>query len=244
MPTWIYWPHESKGRQGWAIGYEAEGITHIEEWYNKLYHTKFDVIERCRILNGGEGEMNTCDYRRESIINLLESIGEDSGREGLIDTPARVAKMYDEIFDGYKMNPKEILSRTFKDEKHKEMVIVRNIDFFSHCEHHMVPFFGKAHVGYVPEGTLVGLSKIVRLVECFAHRLQIQERMTSQIADSLVECLKPMGAIVVIEAEHLCMKMRGVRNPCADTVTSAVRGVFETVPAARSEFLTLMRGGG
>jgi len=180
--------------------------------------------------------------RLEPILQLLRSIpNEDPDREGLLDTPERVAKMYDEIFDGYTIDPKKILERVFEDEKHNELVIVRNIDFYSHCEHHMVPFFGKAHIGYIPNGVVVGLSKLARLVECYAHRLQIQERMTTQIAETIVEALNPKGVFVVVEAEHLCMKMRGVKNPCADTVTSAVRGVFLEEAAARAEFLALIR---
>jgi GTP cyclohydrolase I len=152
--------------------------------------------------------------------------------------------MYDEIFAGYYMDPTEILARRFKDENHQEMVIVRNIEFYSHCEHHMVPFFGKAHIGYIPNGEVVGISKLARLVECFAKRLQIQERMTSQIADTITEELGPLGVMVVIEAEHMCMKMRGIKNPCADTVTSGIRGVFkDNGNPARAEFLQLMRKG-
>lgn len=184
---------------------------------------------------------NTLMARVNGVMNLLETIEPDSFmREGLQQTPSRVARMYEEVFSGYKENPALILSARFQDDNHKEMVIVRDIDFFSHCEHHMVPFFGKVHIGYIPDGTLVGLSKLARLVECFGKRLQIQERMTTQIADSIMEYLKPLGVIVVIEAEHLCMKMRGVKSPCSTTTTSAVRGNFLKQPETRAEFLTLI----
>ena len=179
--------------------------------------------------------------RTDAVKMLLESVGEDVSREGLVGTPDRVDRMYEEIFAGYKQNPEDILSTTFDADEHKEMVIVRDINFYSHCEHHMVPFFGKAHIGYIPDGKVVGISKLCRLVECFARRLQIQERMTTQIANTIMEVLQPQGVIVVIEAEHMCMKMRGIKNPCADTVTSAVRGVFKDEVEARQEFLTLMR---
>lgn len=180
--------------------------------------------------------------RQKAIETVIYSIeGDSSWREGLKDTPARVDRMYDEIFGGYQIDPKACLGTTFKDEAHKEMVVVRNIEFYSHCEHHMVPFFGKAHVGYIPKGKIVGLSKICRLVDCYARRLQIQERMTTQVAETMMAVLDPLGVIVVIEAEHLCMKMRGIKNPCADTVTSAVRGVYLDEPEAKAEFLQLIR---
>lgn len=179
--------------------------------------------------------------RARCIGELLSYIEPNSfDREGLIDTPKRVAKMHEEIFAGYNQDPFEILGTVFKAEKHKELVIVKDITFYSHCEHHMVPFFGKAHIGYIPNDGLVGISKLARLVDCFARRLQIQERMTTQIADTLDEVLTPLGVMVVIEAEHLCMKMRGIKNPCADTITSAVRGVFKEDDKARAEFITLI----
>ncbi len=184
--------------------------------------------------------MNPHTARQRAVVKLLQSIGEDPGREGLRNTPERVDRMYDELFDGYGKEPEEVLGTTFDADRHDELVIVRNIDFYSHCEHHMVPFFGKAHIGYVPDGTVVGLSKLVRLVEMYAHRLQLQERLTTQVADAITHCLHPKGCMVVLEAEHMCMKMRGVKNPCADTVTSAVRGVFVNNPSAKSEFLSLV----
>lgn len=195
------------------------------------------------------------EMRETAVKVLLASIGEDVGREGLADTPTRVAKMYEEVFGGYKIDPYELLERTFTEDAGIEeasedgginylqgMVIVRNIKFYSHCEHHMVPFFGTVHVGYIPNKKVVGISKIARVVDAYARRLQIQERLTKQIADTIQEVLNPQGVMVVVEAEHLCMKMRGIKNPCADTVTSTVRGLFEEAPT-RQEFLQLIRRG-
>ena len=192
----------------------------------------------------------TMAMRQDAVRKLLASTGEDVNREGLVETPHRVAKMYDEIFGGYDIDPKALLQKTFKEDAGIEvadgklnyqqgMVIVRDIAFYSHCEHHMVPFFGKMHVGYIPNKKVVGISKIARVVDAFARRLQIQERLTKQVADVIQEVLDPQGVIVVCEAEHLCMKMRGVKNPCADTVTSAVRGAFQELPT-RMEFLQLI----
>ena len=195
------------------------------------------------------------DMRETAVKVLLASTGEDVSREGLVDTPARVAKMYEEVFGGYKIDPHELLERTFAEDAGIEepdndgninylqgMVIVRDIKFYSHCEHHMVPFFGTVHVGYIPNKKVVGISKIARVVDAYARRLQIQERLTKQIADAIQEVLEPQGVMVVVEAEHLCMKMRGIKNPCADTVTSTVRGLFEQAPT-RQEFLQLIRRG-
>ncbi len=182
------------------------------------------------------------EARKNAVSDLLFSIGEDLNREGLLDTPKRVAKMYDEIFSGYKMDPEAILKTTFNDEEHQEMVIVKDIPFYSHCEHHMVPFFGLAHVAYIPNGGVVGISKLARLVDCYAKRLQIQERMTSSIADDIMRVLNPLGAAVLIEAEHLCMTMRGVQKPGTKTITSAMRGVFlDDTNNARMEFLSLVK---
>lgn len=188
--------------------------------------------------------------RKDAVKMLLDSIpGEDSKREGLVETPDRVARMYDEIFGGYEMNPLEVLNKTFTVDKAEQVragniyqsgiVAVKDISFYSHCEHHMVPFIGKAWVAYIPTDKVVGLSKIARVVEGFARRLQIQERMTTQIADALEEALQPQGVMVVIEAEHLCMAMRGVKKPGTNTVTSSVRGVFAENDAARAECLNL-----
>ena len=193
-------------------------------------------------------ENTTMEKRQLAVYQLLSTIPhEDPEREGLLDTPYRVAKMYNEIFGGYAMDPLEILNKTFTVDDGDDdaglyqqgIVVVKDIPFYSHCEHHMVPFIGKVWVAYIPTKKVVGLSKIARLVECYARRLQIQERMTTQIADALVEALHPLGVMVVIEAEHLCMAMRGVKKPGTNTVTSAVRGVFAEDGAARAECMSL-----
>ena len=177
----------------------------------------------------------------EGVRLILEGVGEDPDREGLRETPARVARMYEEAFAGLAQDPAVHFEKTF-DEHCNEMVLVRDISFYSMCEHHLVPFFGKAHIGYIPaaDGRVCGLSKRARLVEVFAKRPQVQERLTGQIADTLVEALHPAGVIVVLEAEHMCMSMRGVKKPGAKTTTRAVRGCFETDADARSEALSLI----
>jgi GTP cyclohydrolase I len=176
-----------------------------------------------------------------AIRELLHAIGEDPERDGLRDTPARVARAYREMFSGLYTDPDSVLNTMF-DEEHNEMVIVKEIPLYSTCEHHLVSFHGVAHVGYIPgkDGRVTGLSKIARLVDLYAKRPQVQERLTSQIADALVNKLDPGGVIVVIEAEHLCMAMRGVRKPGAVTTTSAVRGQFKTDAASRAEALDLI----
>ena len=178
-----------------------------------------------------------------AVRELLLAVGEDPDRPGLRDTPARVARAYAETFAGLWQDPGEVLGTTF-DEDHDELVLVKDIPMYSTCEHHLVPFHGVAHLGYVPgqDGRVTGLSKLARLVEVYARRPQVQERMTSQIADALADVLKPRGAIVVIEAEHLCMAMRGIRKPGTSTVTSAVRGLFRENPASRSEAMSLILG--
>jgi GTP cyclohydrolase I len=179
-----------------------------------------------------------------AIRELLIAVGEDPDREGLRDTPARVARAYEEMFAGLYVEPDAPLERTF-DEGHGELVLVRDIPLFSTCEHHLVPFHGFAHVGYIPsvEGRVTGLSKIARVVDLYSKRPQVQERLTGQVADAIVRKLDPRGVIVVIDAEHLCMAMRGVRKPGARTTTSAVRGMFKTSPTSRAEALSLIRGG-
>ncbi|SDM77527.1 GTP cyclohydrolase I [Fictibacillus solisalsi] len=177
----------------------------------------------------------------KAVTMILEAIGEDPAREGLVDTPKRVAKMYQEVFQGLNQDPKEHFATIFG-EDHEELVLVKDIPFYSMCEHHLVPFFGKAHIGYIPKGGKVtGLSKLARAVEAVTRRPQLQERITSTVADSLVETLNPHGVIVVVEAEHMCMTMRGVKKPGSKTVTSAVRGVFVDDAAARAEVLTFIR---
>jgi GTP cyclohydrolase IA len=176
-----------------------------------------------------------------AVRELLIACGEDPDREGLRETPARVARAYKEMFAGLFVDPDTVLERTF-DEGHDELVLIRDIPMYSQCEHHLVPFHGSAHVGYIPnaQGRVTGLSKLARLVDLYAKRPQVQERLTSQIADALVRNLQPRGAIVVIEAEHLCMAMRGVRMPGSITTTSAVRGLFKTSASSRGEVLQLM----
>jgi GTP cyclohydrolase I len=172
--------------------------------------------------------------------DIIEAIGEDPLREGLVDTPARFARMYAELFEGLRQDPRDFLKIGFE-VGHDEMVILKDIPFYSICEHHFMPFHGIAAVGYVPDGRVVGLSKLARLVESFAHRPQIQEQLTGQIADTLMEVLEPDGVAVVIEAEHLCMTQRGVKKPGARMVTSATRGMFRKNEVTRAEFLSLVR---
>ncbi len=174
---------------------------------------------------------------------ILEGVGENPRREGLRETPARVARMYQEILGGLFENP-EIHLKTVHKEKHDEMVLIKNIPLYSMCEHHMLPFAGVAHVAYIPkDGRIVGLSKIARVVEGLSRRLQVQERLTKQAADMIMDHLDPQGVMVVVEAEHMCMSMRGAKKPKSITVTSAVRGVFRTHPVTRAEAITLIRGG-
>ena len=191
----------------------------------------------------GLGVDNTVDLPRieAAVREILLAIGEDPTRDGLRETPARVARAYAEQFAGLRQRPEDVLTTVF-DANHDEMIIVRDIEVYSTCEHHLTPFHGVAHVGYIPnaKGEITGLSKLARLVEVFARRPQVQERMTSQIADALQEILEPRGVIVVIECEHLCMSMRGVRKPGARTVTSAVRGAFRDSDRTRAEALGLI----
>ncbi len=174
----------------------------------------------------------------KAVTELLLALGEDPARDGLRETPARVARALAENFAGLWQSPEDVLTTSF-DIGHEELVIIKDIDVFSHCEHHLTPFHGVAHVGYIPSGRITGLSKIARLVDMFARRPQVQERMTSQIADALVEILQPAGVIVIIECEHLCMSMRGVRKTEARTITSAVRGKLRD-PATRAEAISLI----
>lgn len=179
-----------------------------------------------------------------AIRQILEAIGEDPDREGLVDTPKRIAKMYEEIFSGLHEDPGKHLEVFFQEEQHSELVIVKDIPFYSMCEHHFAPFFGKAHVGYIPkDGRLTGLSKLARVVETIAKRPQLQERLTSGIADILVEKLSPYGVIVIVEAEHMCMTMRGVKKAGSQTITSAVRGTLEKDAKSRAEAISLIQFG-
>ncbi|MBI3004050.1 MAG: GTP cyclohydrolase I FolE [Ignavibacteriales bacterium] len=176
----------------------------------------------------------------ELIQSLLKELGENPGREGLVKTPARVARMYQFLTKGHQQDVKQLINGAVFKEKYSEMVIVKNIDFFSLCEHHLIPFYGKCHIAYVPDGRILGLSKLPRVVEMFSRRLQVQERLTQQIADTLFDCLKPQGVGVVMEARHLCMIMRGVEKLNSIATTSAMLGSFRTDVKTRSEFLTLI----
>lgn len=177
----------------------------------------------------------------DAVRLILEAIGEDPNREGLLDTPKRVAKMYEEVFSGLNENPKQHFETIFS-EDHEELVLVKDIPFYSMCEHHLVPFFGKAHVAYIPQnGRVTGLSKLARAVESIAKRPQLQERITSTVAETIMETLEPHGVMIVVEAEHMCMTMRGVKKPGSKTITTAVRGVFANDAIARSEVLSLIK---
>ena len=178
----------------------------------------------------------------EGIRLLLEGIGEDVSREGLLETPERIARMYEELFAGMEQDAAEPLSRQFEVSE-AGIVLEKDITFYSMCEHHMLPFFGKAHVAYLPDGCVAGLSKLARTVEVYARRLQLQERLTAQVADALMEHLKPKGVMVLLEAEHMCMTMRGVKKPGSRTVTVVTRGAFETDAALRESFYRMLERG-
>ena len=175
---------------------------------------------------------------KDAMVEMIAGMGEDVAREGLRDTPDRMTRMYAEVFEGLRQDPVAVLQTGFE-EGYDEMVVARDITFFSMCEHHFLPFFGTVHIGYVPTGRIVGISKLARVADILSRRPQVQERLTAQIANSLVEGLDPMGVGVVVEAEHLCMMMRGVRKPGSKIVTSVNRGVFRTDPRTRAEFLSL-----
>jgi len=183
------------------------------------------------------------DKIKKAITSIIEAIGEDPAREGLVDTPSRVAEMYTELFMGVDKDAKGELSVVYE-AGHREMVVVRDIPFYSMCEHHLLPFYGTAHIGYIPDadGRVVGISKLARVVEIAARRPQIQERMTTEIADAIVDGLNPAGVAVVVQGEHLCMIMRGIKKPGSSIVTSAIRGAFRTHPDTRAEFFSLIQG--
>lgn len=185
--------------------------------------------------------MSQRTHLEELIVQLLKEIGEDPSREGLQRTPRRVARAYEFLTSGYKKDIAQVMNGAIFAERYSEMVIVKDIDFFSMCEHHLLPFFGKAHVAYIPNGKILGLSKVPRIVEVFARRLQVQERMTQQIADTLYEYLQPDGVGVVIEARHMCMMMRGVEKQNSLATTSAMLGVFRDDARTRQEFLSLIK---
>jgi GTP cyclohydrolase IA len=179
---------------------------------------------------------------RKSIRTIIESIGENPNRQGLKETPRRVADMYAELFSGMSMDPIEELKTGFE-QGHREMVIVKDIPFYSMCEHHLLPFYGEVHIGYIPDNTghIVGISKLARVVEIVARRPQVQERMTTEIADAIMQGLKPSGVVVVVKAEHMCMIMRGVKKPGSHIITSAIRGIFYENAASRAEFFSLIQ---
>lgn len=209
----------------------------MARWSNWVSSVKVDLRQTM-------SDSKDIDFDRieNAVRELLGAIGEDPERDGLLDTPARVARMYGEICSGLREEPATHLEKTFQVE-HDEIIVVRDISFYSICEHHLIPFFGKAHVAYLPEkdGRITGLSKLARLVDGFARRPQVQERLTGQIADAIDEKLSPRGAAVVLEAEHLCMSMRGIRKPGARTVTSSMRGIFRSNSASREEVLNLIQ---
>jgi GTP cyclohydrolase I len=180
---------------------------------------------------------------RKAINDIIEAIGEDPKREGLKGTPERVAEMYSELFSGLKQDPREELKVGFE-LGHREMVVLRGIPFYSMCEHHLLPFYGVAHIGYIPneEGRIVGISKLARVVEVISKRPQLQERMTTEIADTIMDAIKPDGVAVVIQAEHLCMIMRGIKKPGSNVITSAIRGIFSRKAASRAEFFSIIQG--
>lgn len=194
----------------------------------------------------GHAETSTADNTGsfENLVKqMLEQLGEDPHRDGLLETPARVTASLKWLTRGYQMSVEDVIGNAVFQEKHESMILVRDIEIYSMCEHHMLPFFGRAHVAYLPNGHIVGLSKIPRVVEVFARRLQVQERLTDQVADALCRVLKPLGVGVVIEAFHLCMMMRGVEKQNSKTVTSALRGAFRDDAKTRDEFLRLVHGG-
>ncbi len=180
------------------------------------------------------------DKFENAISDILECIGEDVNREGLERTPSRVRKAYEFMCSGYNQNPKDIIEKALFTSTNDEMVVLKDIEFYSQCEHHMLPIIGKAHIAYIPNGKVVGLSKIPRVVDIFARRLQIQEQMTEQIADALNEHLQPKGVAVVLDARHMCMEMRGVEKICSTTVTSALRGIFKKEKKTKDEFLSII----
>ncbi len=180
------------------------------------------------------------DKIEEAVRLLLEGIGEDCNREGIRETPDRVARMYEELFAGMDQRAEEHLSKTFEAENN-EMILEKDISFYSTCEHHLMPFYGKVHIAYIPDGRVVGISKLARTVEVYARRLQIQEKMTAQIADAIMENLKPQGVMVMVQAEHMCMTMRGVKKPGSQTVTMIARGQFEKNERLQNMFLSLVK---
>jgi len=179
---------------------------------------------------------------KKAVTEILSAVGEDVGREGIKETPVRVAEMYAELLSGMREDPKQHLSKVFT-EDYDEIVLLRDISFYSICEHHLMPFIGSAHVAYLPAGSVLGVSKLARIVDCFARRLQVQERLTDQIADFIMDGLKPRGVAVVLEASHSCMTIRGIKKPGSVMVTSSLRGIFKRDPKSRNEIMSLMHKG-
>ncbi|KRD48817.1 MULTISPECIES: GTP cyclohydrolase I FolE [Sinorhizobium/Ensifer group] len=200
------------------------------------------IVKNFPVLDDASGRP-TQKEAEEAVRVLLRWAGEDPEREGLLDTPARVAKSYRELFSGYDLAAEDVLGRTFEEVAgYDDMVLVKDIPFYSHCEHHMVPIIGKAHVAYLPNGRVLGLSKIARVVDIYGRRLQTQESMTAQIAKAIDETLAPRGVAVMIEAEHMCMAMRGVQKQGSTTLTTTFTGTFQTEPAEQARFMTMLRG--
>ncbi|RLF30321.1 MAG: GTP cyclohydrolase I FolE [Thermoplasmata archaeon] len=185
--------------------------------------------------------MNAERGPEENVVRMLQYIGEDVQREGLLETPERVVRSWYKLYGGYRQDPKDIL-KTFEDDSSDEMVVLKDIEFYSTCEHHILPFFGKAHIAYIPDGKVVGISKLARLLECFARRLQIQERICRQVTSILMKELRPLGAACLLEAQHFCMTSRGVEKQNSIMVTSSLEGVFKSEKGVKEEFLTIVRG--
>ncbi|MBY5775428.1 GTP cyclohydrolase I FolE [Rhizobium leguminosarum] len=204
----------------------------------------FELPQSLRgVVSGGAVQNDARATIAEAVKQILTAAGEDPQREGLRDTPLRVAKMFEELFSGLAEDPRDHLQTQFSDDRHEDMVIVKDIRFYSVCEHHLVPFFGRAHVAYIPQGgRLTGLSKIARVVQTVARRPQLQERLNSQIVDAMWDALEPRGVLAIVEAEHMCMAMRGIRSPDSSTVTVVSRGTLETDPVLRAETFKLLRG--
>jgi GTP cyclohydrolase I len=208
-----------------------------------MNHSSLEHPEDVFQFDSDDAQLKATDRHRtieEAVRAILQSVGEDPDRQGLRRTPTRIAQMYDELLAGYTVDPTKLINDALFDVDYTEMVMVKDIDFYSLCEHHLLPFFGRVHVAYIPRGKVVGLSKIPRIVEMFARRLQVQERMTQQIADYIDQMLHPLGVAVVIEGAHMCSMMRGIKKANATMVTSAISGAFEKDPKTRAEFMNLV----
>jgi GTP cyclohydrolase I len=240
-PDWVF-PEQDKRRR--TLRQIADGLRFTEEELRMLTDKQLTVLSTdghyAGDLDAQAGEVY--DPAFESLVEqMLERLGEDPNREGLRRTPLRVEKALDFLTSGYNTSLEEVVNEAIFEDCCQEMVIVKDIEFYSLCEHHMLPFFGKAHVAYIPDGRIIGLSKVARVVDMYARRLQVQERLTNQIADTMMQVLTPLGVGVVLEASHFCMMMRGVEKQSSSTVTSAMRGTFQTDPRTRAEFLQLVR---